>query len=97
VDQASRDQIRFCALCPNVCRIMFPPGVLPKESSMCSALAYLAHGVLEGFVAPTPEVRAQLASVEGAEACRIACPYRIDLAQLLAEVRRECAAAGDAA
>jgi hypothetical protein len=89
LDQKTRDRIRFCALCPNVCRILFPPGVLPKESNMSSALAFLAHGVVESFVDPTPEIDAQLASVEGVEGCKAACPYNIDTAALVTAVRRE--------
>ncbi len=89
MDQKSRDQLRFCSLCPNVCRIQFPPGVLPKESNMPSALAFLAHGVMEGFVELASDVAAQLASTEGVESCAAACPYGIDTARLASEVRRE--------
>jgi Fe-S oxidoreductase len=88
MEQEKRDLIRFCALCPNPCRILYPAGVLPKESSTNSALAYLAHALLEGFVAFSPEVDRQLSTIEGAQICKTACPYGIDTANLVTEVRR---------
>lgn len=91
MDQANRDKLRFCALCPDPCRYLYPAGMLPKESNMCSAMAYLGHAVMEGFVNFTPEVDAKLADTKAAEACREACPYRIDTPALVTEVRREMA------
>ena len=91
MDQNKRNSIKFCALCPNPCRIQFPADVLPKESNMSSALAYLAHSIIEGFVEYTPEVRAQLSSLEGARGCREACPYNIDTPALITEVCDELA------
>ena len=89
MEKEKRDLIRFCALCPNPCRILYPAGALPKESNTNSALAYLAHAVLEGFVRFSPEVDEQLASIEGARVCKTACPYGIDTASLVTDVRRE--------
>lgn len=88
MDQKSRDQLRFCALCQNPCRFLFPAGVLPKESSMCSAMAYLAHAVQEGFVDFTPEVEARLSDLEGCTACKEACPHGVDTPALVIAVRQ---------
>ena len=92
MDQKSRDQLRFCAVCQNPCRILFPAGVLPKEASMCSAMAYLAHAVLEGFVEYTKDVDARLADIEGCTACKEACPHGVDTPALVTAVRQQYAA-----
>jgi hypothetical protein len=89
MESQKRQLLKFCALCPNPCRILYPAGVLHKESCANSALAYLAHACVEGFVNFSPEIDRQLASIEGAQACKPACPYGIDTAMLVTEVRHE--------
>lgn len=75
MDQNTLDQIRFCAFCPNICRIYYPTTGLPqKESLSSSALAYLGHAVISGFIEYTPEVDALLNGMEGAQHCRRPAP-----------------------
>ena len=87
MDQTRYQQLKFCSLCQNPCRILFPAGLTPKESRMSSAMAYLALAVHENYVEFTPEVEALLGDVEGCIACRAACPHGVDTPALVAEVR----------
>ena len=90
MDQNTLDQIRFCAFCPNICRIYYPTTGLPqKESLSSSALAYLGHAVISGFIEYTPEVDALLNGMEGAQHCREACPYHYDIPVCLDTLRKE--------
>jgi Fe-S oxidoreductase len=87
MDQEKYQQLKFCSLCQNPCRILFPAGLTPKESRMSSAMAYLALAVHDKFVDFTPTVEALLGDLEGCIACRAACPHGIDAPTLVAEVR----------
>ena len=86
MDKDKLQQLRFCLACQNPCRILFPAGLQPKESSTCSPLAALAYSVLSGNVEFTPDVADRLADTEGCKACKDACPYGVDTAALAAEV-----------
>ncbi|MDR2726802.1 MAG: hypothetical protein LBC10_02265 [Deltaproteobacteria bacterium] len=89
MDSNHMQQLRLCLACQNPCRILFPAGLQPKESSTCSPMAALAYSVLEGNVAFTPDVAARLADTEGCKACSDACPYKIDVASLAGAVAAE--------
>ncbi|MCC8193747.1 MAG: hypothetical protein LIP28_03775 [Deltaproteobacteria bacterium] len=92
MDQANYQKLRFCAVCQNPCRILFPAGLQPRESRYCSAMAYLALAVKEGFVDFTPDVEARLDDLEGCKACKAACPHGVDTPALVMEVAREAKA-----
>lgn len=92
MDQANYQKLRFCAVCQNPCRILFPAGLQPKESRYCSAMAYLAMAVKEGFVDFTADVEARLNDLEGCIACKAACPHGVDTPALVMEVTREAKA-----
>lgn len=92
MDQANYQKLRFCAVCQNPCRILFPAGLQPKESRYCSAMAYLAMAVKEGFVDFTADVEARLNDLEGCTACKAACPHGVDTPALVMEVTREAKA-----
>ena len=89
MDQANLQKLRFCAVCQNPCRILFPAGLQPKESRYCSAMAYLALAVHDRHVDFTPDVEARLNDLEGCTACRAACPHGVDAPALVIEVTRE--------
>lgn len=92
MDQANYQKLRFCAVCQNPCRILFPAGLQPRESRYCSAMAYLAMAVKEGFVDFTADVEARLSDLEGCAACKAACPHGVDTQALVMEVTREAKA-----
>ena len=92
MDQKSIDQLRYCAVCQNPCRILFPAGLQPKESRMCSAMAYIAYAVHQDFVDFTPDVEARLADMEGCKACNAACPHGVDTPALVSRVLAEACA-----
>ncbi len=92
MDQAQLQKLRFCAVCQNPCRILFPAGLQPKESRYSSAMAYLALAVHHGYVDFTPDVEARLQDLEGCTACRAACPHGVDAPALVMEVARAAAA-----
>lgn len=97
MDQANFEKLRFCAMCQNPCRILFPAGLQPKESRYCSAMAYLAYAVRQGFVAFTSDVATRLDDLEGCKACKPACPHGVDTAALVMEVTREARAGKESA
>jgi Fe-S oxidoreductase len=87
MDQVKYQQLKFCSLCQDPCRTLFPAGLKPTESRMSSAMAYLALAVHEKFVDFTPAVETLLGDLEGCSACRAACPHGIDAPALVEEVR----------
>lgn len=96
MEQANLQKLRFCAVCQNPCRILFPAGLQPKESRYNSAMAYLALAVHEGYVDFTADVEARLNDLEGCTACRAACPHGVDTPVLVVEVTRAAAAKKEA-
>ena len=90
MESKSLDQIRFCAFCPNICRINYPTsGVPQKESLALSALAYMAHAVINEFVVYTEDVEKLLSDLEGARSSKEACPYSFDIPALIDKLREE--------
>ncbi len=73
------EQLRYCSLCPNICRAAWPleRGPYP-EGEAPSAVAYLALQVAEQRLEATPAVRAQVSRLDVAEVCRAACPHGVD-------------------
>ena len=90
MDKTVLDQIRFCAFCPNICRFNYPTSQLSQRESMfSSALAYLAHAVVNGFIVYTQDVADALSRVEGATVCKEACPYHYDIPANLKTLTKE--------
>ena len=90
MDQEALDKIRFCAFCPNVCRIYYPTsGVSQKESLALSALAYLGYAVEQGIIEYSAEVDKVMGDLEGARKASEACPYNFDVPGLLGKYRQE--------
>ena len=98
--QTEVDQIRFCAFCPNLCRIQYPTSGVPQREYMApSALAYLGYALLNDLIMYNEEVADVLSKLEAAEACKIACRYHYDipgsLRTLAAELKAGIALKGD--
>ena len=69
------DNIKFCAFCPNVCRIYYPRDTAQKESLTPSALSFLGLAVLQSFIDFSEEVEEKLTDLKICRACEKACPY----------------------
>jgi hypothetical protein len=90
MEKTELDQIRFCAFCPNICRIFYPTsGISQKESLTPSALAYLGYAIVNGYLSYTREVHMLLDKTKGAKQCGEACPYAYDIAGNLQRLREE--------
>jgi hypothetical protein len=77
------DDIKFCAFCPNFCRIYYPPDTPQKESMTPSALSYLGLAVLHGLINHSKDVEAKLSDLQICEACQKACPYHYRISDSL--------------
>lgn len=73
------DQIRFCAFCPNYCRIFYPPGIPQWESFTPSALAFLCYALVRGFLSHAEEIEDSFSKLEACNRCQKACPYNLDI------------------
>jgi hypothetical protein len=73
------DQIRFCAFCPNYCRILYPSEIPQWESLTPSALAFLCYAVIKGFLSYTEEIEDSLTNLEACNLCQKGCPYNLNI------------------
>lgn len=76
----AREQLAYCAMCPNICRAAWPRerGRYP-EAEAPSAIAFLALAVADGRVQGSVDVLAALRRLDVAEVCSGACPHGVDL------------------
>lgn len=88
--EEEKDQLYFCAFCPNVCRMNYPSQGIPKVETMTpSALAFLAYSIVCGFVDYSDEFSDAFNHLGAACACAEACPYGIDIPSLIQTLRKE--------
>jgi len=80
------DKIRFCAFCPNVCRIYYPSSKIQIESTTPSHLSYLCYAVFYGYLSFTKEVKQTLNDTTATEKCQEACPYGFKISECLKKV-----------